>query len=333
MNSGRDFNFFSYANPPNWQNVSTTSRHDESIGDIMDSVRELLTVYNDNIRAHNHIIDGYNSNIFNILNILQTLLDFYLLHQRVPNNQTRNYTNNTAADLRNTFNPTMRRRTGNENRSNLDISSLIYLLSTPTFELPLPNNSGLTHLQIDEFTQNIRYNDSMNESRCAITLDEFINNEEVCQIRACGHYFKRSALLRWFDRHNVCPVCRCNLTMPLPATPSNYQNIDLSMNVPNEIQQNVEPDLVPLFSSSNIPNSPSTRNSLPVNHLTPIFENLFNSFTQNQLQTNTTSNNVGYQQLARIISDALLDQSPVYDSSQNLLFTLEIPLPDSVSNI
>ena len=121
--------------------------------------------------------------------------------------------------------------------------------------------------------------------------------------------------------------------MPLPATPSNYQNIDLSMNVPNEIEQNVEPDLVPLFSSSNIPNSPSTRNSLPVNHLTPIFENLFNSFTQNQLQTNTTSNNVGYQQLARIISDALLDQSPVYDSSQNLLFTLEIPLPDSVSNI
>jgi len=331
MNSGRDYNFFSNTNTSNWQNVPSNSRHDAPIGEIMDSVRELLSVYNDNIRAHNHIIDGYNTNIFNILNVLQILLDFYMLHQRVPAPQTRNYSNNSASDLRNMFNSTARRsRNVSENRSNFDISSLIYLLSTPTSELPLPANNqniGLTHLQIEEFTQTIRYNESMNENRCAITLDEFTNNEEVCQIRACGHYFKRNALLRWFDRNNVCPTCRYNLTTPLPAGSSSVGSaVDLSLNVPTE------PDLVPLFSSNNTPTLPTRRNSLPPNHLTPVFENLFNTFTNNISQTSAAANNAGYQQLARILSDALLDQSPVFDSSQNLLFTLEIPIPEMRPN-
>jgi hypothetical protein len=350
MNNGRDFNYFSNNHPQNWQNQnntnSTTSRTETSINDILDSVRELLNNYNENIRSHNHIVDSYNSNIFGILNLLQILLDHYLLNQR--NSSYRNSNNNfyTTTDLHNNFNSNTRRRNINENRQNFDISSLIYLLSLPSsFEAPLPRNLGLTHLQFEEFTQTIHYDETMNENRCAITLDEFVHNEEICKITACGHYFKRIALLRWFDNHTICPVCRFNLIAPI-SNSSTTENIDLSMNDPINNEETNDPELIPLFSSNNIPSSNSNSNSRststsrstsrsnssPIHNLSPLFENIFNSFTHTQRQgsTQTSSRNNGYQQLARIISDVLMEQSPTYDSSQNLLFTLEIPIPDTI---
>jgi len=334
MNNGNDFNYFSNNYPQNWQhqdNVNlTTSRTERSINDILDSVRELLNNYNENIRAHNHIVDSYNSNIFGILNLLQILLDHYLLNQR-------NFSNR---------NPNIRSRNVNENRQNFDISSLIYLLSLPSsFEAPLPRNLGLTHLQFEEFTQTIHYDESMNENRCAITLDEFVHNEEICKITVCGHYFKKVALLRWFDNHTICPVCRFNLITPISSS-STTENIDLSMNDPINNEEINDPELIPLFSSNNIPSSNSNSNSRstttststsrsnssPIHNLSPLFENIFNSFTHTQRQgsTQTSSRNNGYQQLARIISDVLTEQPPTYDSSQNLLFTLEIPIPDTI---
>lgn len=233
MNNGNDFNYFSNNYQQNWQhqdNVNlTTSLTERSINDILDSVRELLNNYNENIRAHNHIVDAYNSNIFGILNLLQILLDHYLSNQR-------NFSNR---------NPNIRSRNVNENRQNFDISSLIYLLSLPTsFEAPLPRNLGLTHLQFEEFTQTIHYDESMNENKCAITLDEFVHNEEICKITVCGHYFKKVALLRWFDNHTICPVCRFNLLEPI-SNSSTTENIDLSMNDPINNEETNDPELIP----------------------------------------------------------------------------------------
>lgn len=70
----------------------------------------------------------------------------------------------------------------------------------------------LTQTQIAENTRNIRYDGSMNDARCPITMDDFSEGEEVLQINGCGHYFKTDALLEWFRRNSHCPVCRHDIT-------------------------------------------------------------------------------------------------------------------------
>lgn len=325
MNNGRDFNNFSNASDPNWNNIPHFSRTDSSVGEVMDCVRELLSSYNDNIRTHNQFIDNYNTNIFNIINMLQTILDYHLSQQRIPPYRNRNNTQGPT-DTRFSFNSTIRRRNHNDNRHypNLDIASLIYLLNlpSPTANENTSRNNGLTHVQIDQFTQIINFDvNTMNEHQCPITLEEFTLNEEVCQIRACGHYFKRFPLLHWFDNHNVCPLCRCNLTTT--HTNSTNNTIDLSLNDPQFISIEPTVNVSPETTPGRV-NFPTT------NQLTPLFENLFNSLSNTQSPRTTTTSNPEYQNFARIFSEILLEQTPTMDISQNLLFTLEIPMSDTV---
>ena len=51
----------------------------------------------------------------------------------------------------------------------------------------------------------------MSEPRCPITFHDFEEGEEICQIIPCSHYFKRDAITRWFENHDICPICRRNL--------------------------------------------------------------------------------------------------------------------------
>jgi hypothetical protein len=69
----------------------------------------------------------------------------------------------------------------------------------------------LTERQIQQNTRIIFYDTSMNETRCPITMEDFVEGEEVLQIAGCGHYFKREALMEWFRRNHLCPVCRHRL--------------------------------------------------------------------------------------------------------------------------
>ena len=100
----------------------------------------------------------------------------------------------------------------------LDTLSVLLQPDTPS--------SHLTMSQIDSATQNIQYeSEIMNQTQCPITLEDFTENEMVCQIRECGHMFRRVNLMRWFDSHTGCPVCRYDLrqygenTQPAPPPP------------------------------------------------------------------------------------------------------------------
>jgi hypothetical protein len=56
----------------------------------------------------------------------------------------------------------------------------------------------------------IPYHPNLNETRCAITQDDFVENEPVCQIIHCSHIFKEAALKNWINRapnNNFCPLC------------------------------------------------------------------------------------------------------------------------------
>jgi hypothetical protein len=100
----------------------------------------------------------------------------------------------------------------------------------PTQPAATANTQGLLTEQIEQHTTMVTYNEDMNETRCPICLEDFEIGEQVCKINACGHFFKRTGLMRWFERNTHCPVCRCDVLNP-PVPPA--ANIPVS-NVPEE---------------------------------------------------------------------------------------------------
>ena len=103
------------------------------------------------------------------------------------------------------------------------IDALTNIMQTQPEERPL-----LTASQVDDATQMVQYDcDTMNHNQCPITLEDFVDGEQVCRISHCGHIFKRANLLRWFDTNTCCPVCRHNLLeqredppVPPPTSPN-----------------------------------------------------------------------------------------------------------------
>jgi hypothetical protein len=68
--------------------------------------------------------------------------------------------------------------------------------------------SSIEHLLT--YTQ---YNNIINplNTSCAITHDEFNENDEVIMINECRHIFKRNSLINWLRFRQTCPCCRINL--------------------------------------------------------------------------------------------------------------------------
>jgi len=134
-------------------------------------------------------------------------------------------------DLANMYNENIRLNNESIAEYSRNMRSLIQLISeSSTFDMlsvllqPESSSSHLTMSQIDNATQNIQYDsDIMNQTQCPITLEEFTESELVCQIRECRHMFRRVNLMRWFDTHTACPVCRYDLRQygeSVPAPPS-----------------------------------------------------------------------------------------------------------------
>lgn len=151
---------------------------------VIDTVRELMNQYQSIQQMYNLNMIDYNRNVTRFLSVLEG-----------------------------SMNPrTIRAPTSNINRLFTDddyYSSLLLRLSrTPTSPI---RSQGLTNAQIYRHTRLIGYSPNMNESRCPITHEDFRENQQVCQIVRCGHYFKPLAIMTWFENHSICPVCRGNV--------------------------------------------------------------------------------------------------------------------------
>lgn len=244
-------------------------------GNNIDVLQDLIISYNNNIRMHNQIFDNYNKNIQSILTILQ----FYYSYN--------NENVNTNFTRRNNVNNTSRR-----NYNNIDLSTLLYILN-----IPINSNSNddayvpLTSEQILNSTQLLLYNSNLQENTCPISLENFMEGEEICKIRGCGHYFKKNHILRWFNNNHLCPVCRYDVKSYQPNNQNQSQpvntNISESLNTENENENENENE----YSSENNAN----------------------------LRNNSN--------LTRMISELIFEQIPTIDMSNNLLYTLEIPYP------
>ena len=61
-------------------------------------------------------------------------------------------------------------------------------------------------LETITYAQSARLN-----SRCPITLEDFVEGDEVTRIRHCGHVFHTPSIRNWFSNRVRCPVCRCDI--------------------------------------------------------------------------------------------------------------------------
>jgi hypothetical protein len=121
--------------------------------------------------------------------------------------------NNILYDYQNPINPglyvtrpTSRNRNMNTDFSN-DISNILssFLNSTVTVRP--------TALQIETASRLVRYGDidrPISET-CPISMEHFSIDDQVRQIRHCGHIFMPAEFDEWFQGNTRCPVCRYDI--------------------------------------------------------------------------------------------------------------------------
>ena len=167
----------------------------------------------------------------------------------------------------------------------------------------------LTDDQINRATRTYGYvNDNVNVSDasnvCPISLETFQPGDVVCEVLGCGHVFKRTSLMNWFQRDPRCPVCRYNLseyTGPAePATPSPSGSGSL------QTSQDISGNHIPrIIQTSSITLPRTTTNIAP------------------QMQTPSTES------ISQFLRSMMVDQSMnmVIDASGNPAYSFEIEFP------
>ena len=206
------------------QNVNSTPsmRH---VNRQLDTIYETMINYNTNMLQ-------YQGNIRDMLRLINMNNTNYQMRinetqpQQARNN-FRHYTNAT--------NPS-------QNRNN---SFLFSQWTQPIFNQP--GQQILTSAQIQQYTNTFTYSDqsqeTLRETRCPISLENFQNGDTLCQIIGCGHAFMRANLLSWFRRSHQCPICRYNVTSNINQQQQNTQNTGPNNGQPTNTQPtNTQPN-------------------------------------------------------------------------------------------
>jgi hypothetical protein len=96
-------------------------------------------------------------------------------------------------------------RSNNSNNDNLS-DLLSSFLNTTVSVRP-------SALQIETASRLVRYGDITNplSESCPISMDSFSIDDQVRQIRHCGHIFMPSEFDEWFQSNVRCPVCRYDI--------------------------------------------------------------------------------------------------------------------------
>ena len=168
-----------------------------------DDLVGLINNYNNVQRLHNLNMIDYNRNIYRLIQLLDSILTLR------PENIS-DQTNDTSER------PTTTNRDG--------MTSIIMQFLSPSLNGTLNDETipvGLNSQQIEQYTEDLIYDSSMQELRCPISYEDFEIGEQICRIINCGHYFKTESLNRWLQQSTICPVCRMSLIpSSIPTTPS-----------------------------------------------------------------------------------------------------------------
>jgi len=181
---------------------------------VINSLNQIMRTYNENIRE-------YNLNMRNYLHTLSSLVAYERNRQgtRAPQ-------------------PVPRQRPRQDTR-------FLFTYLFPTTDLsgnPFRNDFrdvvvAPTEEQIANSTRSIIYATDMGltNTRCPITLDDFVNGDLIRQICHCGHSFGETAIQNWFRTNVRCPVCRYDIRtgQSIASDTSNNVYLDISYNIQN----------------------------------------------------------------------------------------------------
>ncbi len=123
-----------------------------------------------------------------------------------------------------------------------------------TYLRPIP-----TQAHIDAAVNRTFYRDIENplNHSCPISHIDFSLNDIVIQLRDCNHIFSPASILRWFERHSECPLCRNDIRNIENNETNNETNNDEDesyMDVGNLDHQNNSPTSTPLPFSQQLAN-------------------------------------------------------------------------------
>ena len=171
-------------------------------------LNNILTDYNENINEYNRVMRSY-------INLVRDTF-----HETQPEPSAPQETppeQPTPLHLRNPFN------------LNAFMSYVIY----PVNEQPDNLLPTLSQEQINLATTTLNYTDDLSGATCPITLEEFREGDELCQIIHCSHIFRKPQLMNWFQRNVKCPVCRYDIRQWQSPTETEQEDRPISSNIIN----------------------------------------------------------------------------------------------------
>jgi len=218
-------------------NNNTNVSH-RNFNNLLDTVYDMMHIYNNNMRDYNRNINQLMQFVLDAQSMIRTQQiqanwnSSPIGNLNPPNLQRQTaQTFTTSSPVRNSFTtPNNHFRWtnlgttpvagggGTNNTTGLNNGSTNLLFSY-MFE-PLFNeqqNDNLRPMNREEINMNTRTftyeENSLPEDRrsCPISMENFQVGDIVCEIRGCGHTFRRPALINWLRRSSLCPVCRYNI--------------------------------------------------------------------------------------------------------------------------
>ena len=175
-------------------------------------------------------ISGYNANTRLILDIIRALRQDIATNVQPTNNRQPHqppptpFNNQQRFFSRNNNSPTGTARQP-VRLFNVDLLSSMYT-NQPNLQDVIVRP---TANQLNAALETITYAQSArSHSRCPITLEDFVEGDEVTRIRPCGHMFHTQSIRNWFSNRVRCPVCRCDI-----REYSRPVQTDVSNNIPS----------------------------------------------------------------------------------------------------
>lgn len=297
-------NLFNSTHPRQTQSSGISTNEYEntqhSVNDLVHIYRNLTHGMRDVMVGYNNTINIYNQNISRYLSTINEyrndvrLMQSQLSRTNTPTRPSRVQTSNIRHNATNTY-PDITPVGTTESRTFSSPSSLFP--NNFTFPINFSTRSyenvivSPTRSEIDNAIEVFNYNENSMQlnSRCPITMEEFVINDRVSRIRHCGHIFREEALNRWFRLNVRCPVCRYDIR---EYTNNNNTPDTTDNNTMDASDNNID------ISNSNIDMNINDITNQVTNEIT----NLLTQAWRNQLQSNLS------------------------DNSQNQLFSFDIPI-------
>lgn len=194
------------------------------------------SLYYNLILALRDTISGYNANTRLILDIIRALREDITANVQPTNNHQRPQPPPTP------FNNQQRFFSRNNNSPNGTARQPVRLFNVDQLSSMYNNHSNLqdvvvrpTANQLNAALEAITYvRTNHSAARCPITLEDFVEGDQISRIRPCGHIFHTQSIRNWFSNRVRCPVCRCDIRDYHVPT-----HVDASNNVQNDVSNNM----------------------------------------------------------------------------------------------